>query len=43
MLGECVLFDIAARVGAGERRSMRRDEMVDISGIRIMGGNQGGT
>lgn len=42
MVGECVLFDIAAWVGAGER-NMRRDEMVDISGIRIMGGDQGGT
>ena len=43
MVGECVLFDIAARFGVGVRRRVRRDEMVDISGVQIMGGDQGGT
>lgn len=43
MVGECVLFDIAARFGVGEKRSVRRDERIDISGVQIMGGDQGGT
>lgn len=43
MVGECVLFGIAARSGVKERRSVRRGELIDVSGVQIMGGDQGGT